>query len=151
MGLRIGLEHTNSFIRLWEIIMSYISLKLQDENYFLKLWKLTHKWCVLRNKGLSKNRFKIEISIKTFGYSVKFDVRKKKGEQMSEFYRNVILWPRSRSKCPEKHSVTLVKNENFWRGTGPCFWASCFKCDKLKRSSKIFFSVSKRHCWAVVG
>ena len=44
----------------------------------------------------SKNQFKIEKSNKTFGYSVKFDVRKKKGEHtMHGFYRYVILWPRS--------------------------------------------------------
>ena len=42
MGLRTGLEHTNSFVRLQEILMSNISLKLQDKNYFSKLSKLTH-------------------------------------------------------------------------------------------------------------
>jgi len=36
---------------------------------------------VQRNKGLSKNRFKIEISIKILGYSVKFNVRKKKDKK----------------------------------------------------------------------
>ena len=40
------------------------------------------------------NRFKIEISMKTFGYSVKFDVRKKKEKKSMSFYRNVILLPR---------------------------------------------------------
>jgi len=34
------------------------------------------------------------ISIKNFGYSVKFDVRKNKGEKIDGFYRNVILLPR---------------------------------------------------------
>ena len=34
-----------------------------------------------RNKGLSKNRFKIEISIKILGWSVKFNVRKKKDKK----------------------------------------------------------------------
>jgi len=34
-----------------------------------------------RNKGQSKNRFKIEISLKILGYSVKFKVRKKKDEK----------------------------------------------------------------------
>jgi len=33
----------------------------------------------VRNKALGKNRFKIEISIKNFGCSVKFDERKKGG------------------------------------------------------------------------
>jgi len=33
---------------------------------------------VQRNKGISKNRFKIEISIKILSYWVKFNVRKKK-------------------------------------------------------------------------
>ena len=37
-----------------------------------------HEWCVRRNKGLSKNRFKIDISIKVLGHSVKLNVRKKK-------------------------------------------------------------------------
>ena len=57
--------------------MWHISLKFQDKNYFLKLWKVTHEWCVQWNKGLRKNRCKIEISIKTFGYFVKFDFRNK--------------------------------------------------------------------------
>jgi len=30
-----------------------------------------------------------------------------------------------RPKYPEKHSVPLVKNENSWRGSGPCLCASC--------------------------
>ena len=43
------------------------------------------------------------------------------------------LWGHSRasvdirSKYSEKHSVTLVKNEDFLRGCGPCFFASCFE------------------------
>jgi len=37
-----------------------------------------------RNKGLSKNLFKIEIYINIFGYSVKFDVRGKK-EKIKDF------------------------------------------------------------------
>jgi len=32
-----------------------------------------------------------------------------------------------RSKHPEKHLVTLVKNEYFLRGRGPCFFASCLR------------------------
>jgi len=78
MGLRIRLKQTSSFERLWEMLMWYISLKFQYKNYSLNFWKLSHEWCVQRNKGLSKNRFKIEISIKILGYSVKFNVRKKK-------------------------------------------------------------------------
>jgi len=39
MGLRIGLKQTSSFVRLWEILMWYISLKFQYKNYFLNLWK----------------------------------------------------------------------------------------------------------------
>jgi len=77
MGLRIGWEQTNSFVRLWEILIGQISMKFQDKNSFLKLWKLTHEWCVQRNEGLSKDRFKIEISLKCFGYTVEFDKRKK--------------------------------------------------------------------------
>jgi len=41
-------------------------------------------------QGLRKNPFKIEISIKTFSYSVKFEVRKK----INGLYRNIILVPR---------------------------------------------------------
>jgi len=93
MGLRIGLEHTNSFVSLWEILMCHISPKFQDKNQFLKLWKLTHEWSVHRNKGLTENRFKTEISIKTLDYSIKFDVRRK-GEQMNGFYCIVVLLPR---------------------------------------------------------
>jgi len=37
-----------------------------------------HEWCVQWNKGISKNRFKTEISIKILGYSVKFNMRKKR-------------------------------------------------------------------------
>jgi len=95
MGLRIGLKETSSFVRLWGILMCYISLKFQFKNYFLNLWKLTHEWCVQRNKGISKNRFKIEISIKILGYSVKFNVPKKKERQkINGPQRNVILLPR---------------------------------------------------------
>jgi len=39
----------------------------QEQHSFsssLKLWKFAHEWCVQRNKGLSENRFKMEISIK---------------------------------------------------------------------------------------
>jgi len=51
-------------------------------------------------EGPEQDRFKIEISIKILGYSVKFNVRKKKGEKStgSTFYRNVILLPRLDSK-----------------------------------------------------
>ena len=42
-------------------------------------------------QGLRKNPFRIEISIKTFNYSVKFEVRKKK---IIGLYRNIILVPR---------------------------------------------------------
>jgi len=38
-GLRLGLKQTSSFVRLWEILMWYISLKFQYKNYFLNLWK----------------------------------------------------------------------------------------------------------------
>ena len=41
-------------------------------------------------QGLRENPFKIEISIKTFSYSVKFKVRKK----INGLYRNIILVPR---------------------------------------------------------
>jgi len=58
--------------------MSQILLNFQHKNYFLNLWKLKHEWCVQLNKGLSKHRYKMEISIKTFFYAVKFAVRKKK-------------------------------------------------------------------------
>jgi len=60
------------------MLLWYISLEFQDTNYFLNHWKLTHEWCVQRDQCLSNNRFKIEISIKILGNSVKFDVRKKK-------------------------------------------------------------------------
>jgi len=47
---------------------------------------------VQRNTGLSKNRFKIEITIETFGYSVKFNVRKKKkNKSMGYPFLGVIL------------------------------------------------------------
>ena len=49
-----------------------------------------------RNKGPRKNWFKIQVSIKMFGYSVNFAVPPpptKKGGA-NEFYRNVILLPR---------------------------------------------------------
>jgi len=92
MGLRIGLKQTSSFVRWWEILMWYISLKFQFKNYSLNLWKLTQEWCVQRNKGISKNRFKIKISIKILGYSVKFNERKKKERQkISGPQRNFIL------------------------------------------------------------
>ena len=42
-------------------------------------------------QSLRKNPFRIEISIKTFKYSVKFEVRKKK---FIGLYRNIILVPR---------------------------------------------------------
>jgi len=40
-----------------------------------------------------------------------------------------------RSKYPEKHSVTLVKNKRifFLRGRGPCFFASCFLASSFDR------------------
>jgi len=44
-----------------------------------------------------------------------------------------------RSNHPEKHSVTLVKNEYFLRGCGPCFFASCvhlWLCDQQDEVSK---------------
>jgi len=41
-------------------------------------------------QGLRKNRFKIEISIKTFSYSVKFEERKK----INGLYRNITLLQR---------------------------------------------------------
>jgi len=41
-------------------------------------------------QGLRKNPFKIEISIKTFSCSVKFEVRK----NITGLYRNIILVPR---------------------------------------------------------
>jgi len=37
------------------------------------------------NRSPSKHRFKIEIFIKTFGYSVKFDVRKKEKKKIMAF------------------------------------------------------------------
>jgi len=40
MGFRKGLEHTNSFERLWETLMCHIALKFQDKNYFLKILKI---------------------------------------------------------------------------------------------------------------
>jgi len=40
-----------------------------------------------------KREFKIEISLKNFGYSVKFDMRKKE-EKINGFYKNVGLLPR---------------------------------------------------------
>jgi len=49
---------------------------------------------VQRNKGQSKNKFKIEISIKTSVYSVKFDACKKEKKRKKWFYRNIILLPR---------------------------------------------------------
>jgi len=49
---------------------------------------------VQRSKDLNKNQFKTEKSFKTFGYSVKFDMRKKKEEKINGLYRNVILLPR---------------------------------------------------------
>jgi len=55
--------------------MSHISLKFQDKSYFLKL---NARMMRTAKQGLGKNEFKIEISIKTFGYSVKFDMRKKR-------------------------------------------------------------------------
>jgi len=74
--------------------MCHISLKFQDKNYFFRTLEInTLMIWVQRNKGLSKNRLKIEISIKNFGYSVKFDVRKKR-KKINGLYRNDILLPR---------------------------------------------------------
>jgi len=43
-----------------------------------------HEWCVQRNKGIRKNRFKIEISIKILGYSVKLNVREKRKKKKTD-------------------------------------------------------------------
>ena len=86
MGLLIGLEQKNSFVRLWEIPMCHIPRKFPHKSYFL----LTHDWSVQRNKIVIENRFKIEISTYIFGYSVEFEVCKK----INGFHRNAILLPR---------------------------------------------------------
>jgi len=97
VGLRVGLGQTNSFVCLWEILTCYISLKFQDKYTFLKFWKFRHEWCVQRTKGLSKNRFKIETSIKFFGYSVKFNVpiKKSMGFAGMSFFRRGWTWKKS--------------------------------------------------------
>jgi len=54
-----------------------------------------HEWCVQRDKGLNKNRFKSEIFItiiKIFCYSVKFDERKKKGENKWVLQKCYRFW-----------------------------------------------------------
>jgi len=92
MALRRELEHTNSVVRQWEILMCHVSLNFQHWNYFLKLWKLTHERCVQWNKGLSKHRYKMEISIKTFGYAVRFNVRKRKKKNLWVLSENSFFW-----------------------------------------------------------
>jgi len=42
-------------------------------------------------QGPKQESIQIEISIKTFGYSVKFDVRTKRKKQINRLYRNVIF------------------------------------------------------------
>jgi len=55
---------------------------------------------VQRNKGLSKNRFEIEISIKILGYYVEFVVRKKEKDKNQ--------W--ALEKCYSSAAVGLRKN-----------------------------------------
>jgi len=61
--------------------MCHISLKFQDKNYFLKL---NARMMRAAEQGPCKNPLKIEISIKTFRYSVKFEERKKKSMGFTE-------------------------------------------------------------------
>jgi len=55
---------------------------------------------VQRNKGLSKYRFEIEISIKILGFYVKFNVRKKEKKKING----------SLEKCYSFPAVGLGKN-----------------------------------------
>jgi len=55
-----------------------------------------------------------------------------------------------RSKYSEKHSVTLVKNDDFMRGRGPGFFASCFLTSPLDRildlkEHELIYNISTRH------
>jgi len=47
-----------------------------------------------------------------------------------------------RSKHPEKHSVILVKNEDFLRGRSPGLHASCWKEDTHSTRREIYLSVA---------
>ena len=58
--------------------MSYIPLKFQDKKKILfEALKINARMMRAAEQGLRKNPFKIEISIKTFSYAVKFEVRRK--------------------------------------------------------------------------
>ena len=118
MRLRIGLKQTNSFVRLWEILILYITLQFQDKNYFLNLWKLTHEWCVQRNRSLSKNRFKIEISIKISGNSVKLNVRKKKQWALEKYYSFAVVGLGKNSGALRwliRQNLRLSKKCDWWK------------------------------------
>ena len=61
-------------------------------------------------QGLRKNPFKIEISIKTFSYSVKFEERKK----INGLYRNIILVPRLDFRKKGWHTA-MADSATDWR------------------------------------
>jgi len=56
----------------WQLFTKISRKKLRFENL-----KINARMIRAAEQGLRKNRFKIEISIKTFSYSVKFEERKK--------------------------------------------------------------------------
>ena len=84
--------------------------------------KLNARMTRAAEQGLRKNRFKIEISIKTFGYFVKFEERKK----INGLYRN----------------ITLVQRLDFRKKSDTLQWRivqqteKCLYCRKLVRLSR---------------
>jgi len=46
-----------------------------------------------------------------------------------------------KSKYPEKHPVTVIKNEEYLRGRGPCFFASCFSCSTIWQRKTQYLAV----------
>jgi len=79
---------------------------------------------VQQNKGLSKNRFKTEISVKIIGNSVKFNVHKER-QKINGPQRNVILLPRLDL---EKNSGTLrwLIRQNMRLSTKCVRWKAIF-------------------------
>ena len=149
-------------VRLWEILMCHISLKFHDKNYILKLWKLTHEWWVQRNKGLSKNRFKIEIFIKIFSYSVKFDERKtmEKSRVSKKCYSLAAVGLGKNSGTAIADSATdwdvinvaksCVYRENFWwKVIFFCPWERCMW--KMKGVSRRYLLTRTLSEWRWVG
>ena len=152
-GASYGVK-TYKFLCTLVIVMWYISLKFQDRNFFLNLWKLTHELCVQRNRGLSKNGFNIEISIKTLGYSVKFNVRKKKKKKDEnqwalEYFCRGWTWKKNwrtamadSQKSASIEKMCLMKRDFLWSWRYD--WERCFR--KVKGVSRSYIlTVSYTH------